>query len=197
MKAQGAETIFTIGHSTWNLAEFVPLLRQVDVTLLVDVRSFPRSRTTPQFNGDTLPHALAADGIGYRHLRALGGRRHHRKGAPASLNVYWRVAAFRNYADYAQADEFGAGLAELLALAHAQPCAIMCAEAVWWRCHRRIITDYLLAHGRRVDHIMGPGQVVKATLTPGARVMGDGALRYLALQDAEANAELLAPRQHG
>jgi uncharacterized protein (DUF488 family) len=187
MKGHAANTIFTIGHSTWTLAEFVPLLEQVDVTLLVDVRSFPRSRATPQFNGDTLPHALAADGISYRHLRALGGRRHHRKGAPASANVYWRVAAFRNYADYAQADEFGAGLDELRALADDQRCAIMCAEAVWWRCHRRIITDYLLADGRRVEHIMRPRQVVEATLTPGARVMGDGTLRYLTLQDAEAN----------
>jgi uncharacterized protein (DUF488 family) len=185
MRAQGTDTIFTIGHSTWTLAEFVPLLRQVDVTLLVDVRSFPRSRTMPQFNGDTLPHSLAADGIGYRHLRALGGRRQHRKGAPASVNAYWRVAAFRNYADYAEAGEFGAGLDELLALAHTQRCAIMCAEAVWWRCHRRIITDYLLADRRRVEHIMGPRQVVEATLTPGARVMGDGTLRYPALEDAE------------
>lgn len=185
MKGERADTIFTIGHSTWTLAEFVPLLKQVDITLLVDVRSSPRSRTTPQFNGDSLPHALAADGIGYRHLRALGGRRHHRKGAPASLNVYWRVAAFQNYADYAETDEFGAGLNELLVLAHTQRCAIMCAEAVWWRCHRRIITDYLLAHGRRVEHIMGPRQVVAATLTPGAQVICDGALRYLMPEDTE------------
>jgi uncharacterized protein (DUF488 family) len=187
MKGHAAKTIFTIGHSTWTLAEFVPLLEQVDVTLLVDVRSFARSRTAPQFNGDTLPHTLAVEGIGYRHLRALGGRRPHRKGAPASANVYWRVAAFRNYADYAQGDEFGAGLDELRALANTQRCAIMCAEAVWWRCHRRIIADYLLAEGVRVEHIMGPRQVVEATLTPGVRVMADGTLRYLTPQDAEGN----------
>ena len=186
MNRQAGDTIFTIGHSTRILAEFVALLRQVDVTLLVDVRSIPRSRTTPQFNGDTLPDSLAADGIGYRHLRALGGRRHHRKDAPPSLNMYWRVAAFRNYADYAETDEFRAGLGALRALARDDRCAITCAEAVWWRCHRRIITDYLLADGTRVEHIMGPGQVVAATLTPGARVMADGTLRYPAPEDAEA-----------
>ncbi|MEX0878790.1 MAG: DUF488 domain-containing protein [Thermoanaerobaculia bacterium] len=184
MNRQG-DTIFTIGHSTRTLAEFVALLRQVDVTLLVDVRSIPRSRTTPQFNGDTLPDSLATDGIGYRHLRALGGRRHHRKGAPPSLNVYWRVEAFRNYADYAATGEFRAGLDALRALARDDRCVIMCAEAVWWRCHRRIITDYLLADGMRVEHIMGPGQVVRATLTPGARVMTDGTLRYPAPENAE------------
>ncbi len=154
------------------------LLWQVDVTLLVDVRSIPRSRTTPQFNAETLPESLAAEGIAYRHLAALGGRRHRRKGAPPSLNAYWRVAAFRSYADYAETPEFRAGLDALRSLAHDTRCAIMCAEAVWWRCHRRIITDYLLAGGMRVEHIMGPDQVVPATLTPGAFVMPDGALRY-------------------
>lgn len=186
MKRLATENIFTIGHSTRTLAEFVALLRQVDVNLLVDVRSLPRSRTTPQFNGDTLPQTLAANGIGYRHLRALGGRRHHSKCAPPSLNVYWRVAAFRNYADYAGTEEFGAALNELSALARNNCCAIMCAEAVWWRCHRRIITDYLLAQGWRVEHIMGPRQVVEAALTPGARVMGDGALRYSTLEHVDA-----------
>jgi len=178
MKLPGGGTIFTIGHSTRTLDEFVALLRQVDITLLVDVRSIPRSRTTPQFNGDTLPGALAEAGIGYRHLRALGGRRHHRKGTPPSLNVYWRVTAFRNYADYAETDEFRAGLRVLRELVRDDRCAIMCAEAVWWRCHRRIITDYLLAGGTHVDHIMGPGQVVAATLTPGAIITAERTLRY-------------------
>lgn len=154
------------------------LLRQVEVTLLVDVRSIPRSRTTPQFNGDTLPDSLSAEGIGYEHLRALGGRRHHRKGAPPSLNPYWQVAAFRNYADYAETAEFRAGLDALSTLARDNRCAIMCAEAVWWRCHRRIIADYLLAGGVRVEHIMGPNQVVPATLTPGAQVTPSGVIRY-------------------
>jgi uncharacterized protein (DUF488 family) len=178
MHQQMGDIIFTIGHSTRTLAEFAALLRQVDVTLLGDVRSIPRSRAMPQFNQDTLPGSLAAEGIGYQHLLALGGRRHHRKGAPPSLNTYWRVAAFRDYADYAETDEFRVGLDALRALARDDRCAIMCAEAVWWRCHRRIITDYLLAGGTRVEHIMGSGKVVPATLTPGARVMADGTLRY-------------------
>ena len=136
------------------------LLRQADVTLLVDVRSIPRSRTNPQFNADTLPGSLAGAGIGYRHLDVLGGRRHRRKGAPMSLNAYWRVAAFRDYADYAETDDFRAGLDALVALARRDRCAIMCAEAVWWRCHRRIITDYLLAGGtkRRAHHGTRPGR---------------------------------------
>jgi uncharacterized protein (DUF488 family) len=176
-------TIFTIGHSTRTLPEFVALLRQVDVTLVVDVRSFPRSRTTPQFNGDTLGGALAEMGIGYRHLRALGGRRHRRKGAPPSLNTYWRVLAFRNYADYAETEEFRVGLRELRELAHDHRCAIMCAEAVWWRCHRRIIADYLLAAGMHVEHIMGLGQVITATLTPGAVILAGAAIRYPAAEE--------------
>ncbi len=188
MNHQPGNTIFTIGHSTRTLAEFVALLRQVDVTLLVDVRSIPRSRTTPQFNGDTLPGSLAADGIGYRHLPALGGRRHHRKSNPPSRNLYWRVLAFRNYADYAETDEFRVGLDALRALARDDRCAIMCAEAVWWRCHRRIIADYLLAGGTRVEHIMGPGQVIPATLTPGLRVLAGGTVRYPAPEDAELSA---------
>jgi uncharacterized protein (DUF488 family) len=173
-------TIFTIGHSTRTLPEFVALLRQVDVSLVVDVRSIPRSRTNPQFNADRLPGSLAAEGIGYRLLSALGGRRHHRKGAPPSLNTYWRVAAFRAYADHAETGEWRAGLDELRALARRDRCAVMCAEAVWWRCHRRIIADYLLSGGVQVAHIMGPGQVVPATLTPGVQVLADGTLRYAA-----------------
>ena len=182
MPSSIAGAVFTIGHSTRTLAEFVALLRQVDVTLLVDVRSFPRSRTTPQFNGDTLPVALAEQGMRYRHLRTLGGRRHHRKGTPPSLNTYWRVLAFRNYADYAETDEFREGLRALRQLARDDRCAIMCAEAVWWRCHRRIITDYLLAAGMHVEHIMGLGQVVAATLTPGAVIMADAVIRYPAAE---------------
>ena len=177
-------TIFTIGHSTRTLDECVALLRQVDVDLLVDVRSIPRSRAMPQFNIDTLPDALAAAGIGYLHLVALGGRRHHRKGAPPSTNVFWRVLAFRNYADYAETDTFRAGLQELLAIARTHRCAIMCAEAVWWRCHRRIVADYLMARGVPVQHIMGPGKVTPATLTPGAVVLADGTLRYPASDEA-------------
>jgi len=185
MTRPAGDPIFTIGHSTRTLAELVSLLRQADVTMLVDVRSIPRSRTTPQFNQDAMPPALAADGIGYQHLGALGGRRHHPKGAPPSVNTFWRVAAFRDYADYADTAAFRTGLDALRALAHTDRCAIMCAEAVWWRCHRRIIADYLLAGGARVEHIMGPGKVVPATLTPGARIFPDGTLRYPAADGGE------------
>lgn len=176
-------TTFTIGHSTRTIAEFVALLRQVDVNFVVDVRSIPRSRAMPQFNIDTLPDSLAVHNIDYRHLRTLGGRRHHPKGAPPSTNTFWRVAAFRNYADYAATDAFQGGLNELLTLADVHRCAIMCAEAVWWRCHRRIITDYLLIREVRVQHIMGLGQVTPATLTPEAIVLADGTLRYPAPND--------------
>src|SRR5439155_4549131 len=128
------------------------------VELLVDIRSVPRSRANPQFNGDALPEPLAAAGIGYLHLKALGGLRHHPKGAPQSPNTLWQSEPFRNYADYAMTPAFDAGLADLMALAGKQCCAIMCAEAVWWRCHRRIVADYLLARGVAVWHIMGRGR---------------------------------------
>lgn len=146
--------------------------------LVVDVRSIPRSRANPQFNTDVLPGFLAAEAIAYRWLPALGGRRHHPKGAPPSANTFWRVTSFRNYADYAETDAFRTGLDELLALARHHRCAIMCAEAVWWRCHRRIIADYLLVRGIPVAHIMGLGQVTPASLTASAVVLADGTLCY-------------------
>ena len=180
-------TIFTIGHSTRTIAEFVALLQKVGVNLLVDVRSIPRSRTNPQFNADALPDALAEAGIRYRQLAALGGLRHRKKGAMPSPNTLWRVAAFRNYADYAATEAFRIGLDELRALARDNCCAIMCAEAVWWRCHRRIIADYLLANGVPVAHIMGQNKVDAATLTPGARMLPNGTLVYPAAE-AEAKA---------
>jgi uncharacterized protein (DUF488 family) len=170
--------IYTVGHSTRSTAELVALLRQAGVELLVDVRTVPRSRTNPQFNADTLPQALDAAGIGYRHIAALGGLRHRLKDAPPSPNVLWRSDPFRNYADYAMTQPFREGRAELRDLADAQVCAIMCAEAVWWRCHRRIVSDYLLAGGVAVEHIMGPGKIEPARLTPGARPQPDGTILY-------------------
>ena len=169
---------FTIGHSTRTVAELVALLREAGCDLVADVRTVPRSRANPQFNADSLPDRLAEAGIGYRHLTRLGGLRGRRKGAPASPNGFWENASFRNYADHAMTPEFRDGLAELRALGDHQTCAIMCAEAVWWRCHRRIITDYLLAEGQPVRHILGPGHIDPATMTPGALVQGDGAIRY-------------------
>jgi uncharacterized protein (DUF488 family) len=176
--ATDVNPVYTIGHSTRTIPEFVALLRQVDIDFLVDVRSIPRSRTNPQFNLDVLPGTLALEGLGYEHIRALGGRRHHAKGLPPSANTFWRVAAFRNYADYAESEDFRAGLDELIALASTHKCAIMCAEAVWWRCHRRIIADYLLAHGVPTAHIMGIGTVPSAELTSTVIIENDGRLRY-------------------
>lgn len=174
-------TLFTIGHSTHPIGEFIALLQEAGVGRIVDVRSIPRSRTNPQFNGDALSESLAAAGIGYTHLLALGGRRGRRRDAAPSPNQLWRNQAFRNYADYAMSDAFRAGLEELKSLAASgECCAIMCAEAVWWRCHRRIISDYLLADGVAVIHIMGPGKLDPATLTPGARRLPDGKLLYAA-----------------
>ena len=169
-----------MGHSTHPIEEFLALLRQADIGLVVDVRAFPRSRTNPQFNIDTLPESLAAVGIGYEHLRALGGRRHHKADAPPSPNTLWRNQSFRNYADYAATDEFRAALAELRSLIPERRCAIMCSEAVWWRCHRRIIADYLLAAGVSVGHIMGLHSIQPAKITPGARPLPDGTLLYSA-----------------
>ncbi len=164
-----AQPIFTIGHSTHPLEEFIALLQTHHVTLLADVRTIPRSRHNPQFNRETLPAALAAVGIGYQHLTALGGlRRTH----PDSPNTAWRNASFRGFADYMQTPEFAAGLAELLELAESQRVAIMCAEAVPWRCHRSLIADALLARGVSVEEILSTGRTQPHRLTPFGRVEG-------------------------
>jgi uncharacterized protein (DUF488 family) len=173
-----ANPIFTIGHATRSVGELVALLRENGVDRLVDVRSVPRSRANPQFNTDALPEPLVAAGVGYVHLKTLGGLRHHPKGAPLSPNTLWRNDAFRNYADYAMTPAFHAGLEELCEMARQHRCAVMCAEAVWWRCHRRIVADYLLARGVEVRHILGPGRADPASLTPGAQRLPDGAILY-------------------
>jgi uncharacterized protein (DUF488 family) len=171
-------TIFTIGHSTRTLSEFTGLLREAQIGLLVDVRSIPRSRTNPQFNKDVLPVSLAAERINYIHLSALGGLRHKRNAEAPSGNRLWRNVSFRNYADYAETEAFRGGLDELEARAQEKRCAIMCAEAVWWRCHRRIIADYLITRGYPVAHIMGAGKIDPARVTPGAIVLPEGTLLY-------------------
>jgi len=170
--------ICTIGHSTRTVAELVSLLREFGCDLLVDIRTVPRSRTNPQFNADSLPDALAADGIGYRHIAQLGGLRGRRRGETASPNTFWENDSFRNYADHAMTPAFREGLAELRDLAARHACAIMCAEAVWWRCHRRIVADYLLAAGDTVLHIMGPGRIEPARITQAATRSPDGSLCY-------------------
>lgn len=161
--------IFSIGHSTRTLEEFISLLRENGVTMLADVRTVPRSRHNPQFNRDTFPGALAAAGIGYRHLASLGGLRHT---TAASVNTGWRNTSFRGYADYMQTDGFVAGLNELLNLMRKDTVAMMCAEAVPWRCHRSLIGDALLVRGIPVEDIMGPEHLQLHHLTPFAHVDG-------------------------
>lgn len=161
--------IFTIGHSTRPLEEFIELLREHGVTLVADVRTVPRSRYNPQYNRDTLPASLAPADIGYRHLPALGGLRHT---TADSVNMGWRNKSFRGYADYMQTPAFDDGLAQLLDLARHDTIAIMCAEAVPWRCHRSLIADALAARGIGAEDIIGPGHAQPHHMTPFAHVDG-------------------------
>jgi uncharacterized protein (DUF488 family) len=163
---------YTIGHSTHELGQFIELLRGAGVRCVADVRTMPRSRTNPQFNTDVLPAALAAHGIGYEHVAALGGLRSRQRSVAEDTNAYWDNASFHNYADYAMSEAFAAGLARLRELAAQAPTALMCAEALWWRCHRRIIADYLIAGGEPVIHILADGSLMEARLTPAARRAG-------------------------
>jgi uncharacterized protein (DUF488 family) len=172
-----APTIFSVGHSTRSIDEFLAILQEADVSRIADVRAFPRSRRHPQFNGDELGRSLSEIGADYRHLPLLGGRRSARK-VGGSRNTLWRVEAFRNYADYAETPAFADALAELERLARERPTAYMCAEAVWWRCHRRLITDYLLARRWHVVHLLAPGHREAGSLTPGAVVHEDGTIEY-------------------
>ncbi|MET8616959.1 DUF488 family protein [Streptomyces albidoflavus] len=167
--------IHTLGHSTREFDEVVRMLRAHDVTLLADVRRFPSSRKHPQWNQEAVTGALPP-GIGYRWLPRLGGRRHTPKGVP-SENGAWRVKAFRDYADHMAGEEFAEGLDEVLDLAARERVALMCSEAVPWRCHRRLITDALLVAGAEVEHILSETSVRPATLSEHARVT-DGRLTY-------------------
>jgi len=162
--------VLTIGHSTHPIDEFIGILRAHSVELLVDVRTVPRSRHNPQFNRDALPAALEAVGIRYAHLPGLGGLRRARRD---SVNTGWRNASFRGFADYMQTPEFRAALAELIELAGERRVAIMCSEAVPWRCHRSLISDALLVRGIPVEHIMSAAGPKPHALTPFARVDGD------------------------
>jgi uncharacterized protein (DUF488 family) len=178
-------TFYTIGHSTRSLDDFVALLRSAGVTLVVDVRTVPRSRTNPQYNREALAPGLAAHQIGYEHIAELGGLRGRQCGAAPGTNAFWQNESFHNYADYAASESFRRGLSRLRELGHRRTCAIMCAETLWWRCHRRIIADYLLAAHETVFHIIGPGQIVRAGMTKAARPDGAGTLIYPA--EAEHN----------
>ena len=171
-------TIFTIGHSTRDLAAFIAALKAAGVDSVADIRRFPMSRRHPQFNRDNLAPALAEAGIAYRHFPALGGRRGVRADGKPSPHTLWREKAFRNFADYAETPEFRDAFAALLLQAKAGSPAIMCAEAVWWRCHRRIVTDYLLTAGLPVEHIFDEKKREAAKLTPGASPRPDGTILY-------------------
>ncbi|WIY53050.1 DUF488 domain-containing protein [Devosia sp. YIM 151766] len=171
----------TIGHSSRTLDEFMDMLRAARIDLLIDVRAFPRSRTNPVFNIDSLPAELARFQIGYRHFAALGGRRPRQPGIEDHLNAMWRVRSFHNYADYALGPEFVAAFSDMVNLGRHHRLALMCSEAVWWRCHRRIITDYLLSNGFEVDHLLAIGHSDPAALTPGAQRTRDGKLIYPAI----------------
>ncbi|ARP76823.1 DUF488 domain-containing protein [Bordetella genomosp. 6] len=168
----------TIGHSNLGLEAFVGLLEAAGIELLVDIRTVPRSRANPQFNQDALPASLDGRGIAYEHLAALGGLRPRSRTVPREVNGYWDNDSFHNYADYALSQAFHAGLDHLVARGRALRSAVMCSEAVWWRCHRRIVADHLLARGETVLHIMAAGRIEPASLTPGARVRPDGMVVY-------------------
>jgi uncharacterized protein (DUF488 family) len=169
--------IYTVGHSTRPLDIFIELLKQHAIDHLADIRSFPGSRRFPHFGREVLSTELAKHGIGYTWLKELGGRRKPSGNGP-SPNGGWRLPAFRNYADYMATESFAAGIQTLLVSAAHTTTAIMCAEAVYWRCHRRLVSDYLLAHGVEVLHIMDASHVRPHVLTSGAVITEDKRVIY-------------------
>ncbi|MEP6897970.1 MAG: DUF488 domain-containing protein [Rhodanobacter sp.] len=172
--ANDPHTIWTIGHSTRTLEEFLGLLTAHRIEAIADVRSFPGSRRYPHFARDALAETLPADGITYRWLPGLGGRRKVRPGSP---NTAWRNASFQAYADHLDSTEFAEGLDELMALAAVGRTALMCAEAVWWRCHRSLISDVLKLHGIEVIHIIDARHSTTHPYTSASRIV-DGRLNY-------------------
>ena len=167
--------IWTIGHSTRAIDEFISLLEENEIKLLLDVRAWPGSKRYPQFNKDALRDSLDAHWIRYEHFPELGGKR---RSKPDSRNTAWRNVSFRGYADYMETEQFQKGIERLLDVAaEAGPTAIMCAEAVWWRCHRSLIADYLKARGVEAIHILGPNKVEPHPYTSAAHIV-DGTLSY-------------------
>ena len=167
-------SLWTIGHSTLSIEEFINRLKSFEIQLLGDVRSFPGSRRYPHFNKEKLNASLADTGIHYEHFPELGGRRRAR---PDSLNIAWRNESFRGYADYMETKEFREGIERLLEIASANRTAIMCSEAVWWRCHRSLISDYLKVKGIEVNHIMSVGKAEPHPFTSAAGIV-NGELSY-------------------
>lgn len=169
-----SKIIYTIGHSTRTLDEFMALLYGFHIELLVDVRHFPGSRKFPHFNKPELSNALAQVDIGYIHIESLGGRR---KADPDSKNSAWRHPAFRGYADYMETETFLLGMTQLIKLANIRRTVFMCSEAVWWRCHRSMISDMLKADAWQVLHIMSAGKATEHPFTAPAKVI-NGELTY-------------------
>ena len=178
-----ARTIWTIGHSTRSSQEFIDLLQGPGIQTLIDVRSFPGSRRYPHFNKENLENALAAAGIDYVHMPELGGRR---KAKPDSLNMAWRNESFRGYADYMETAPFREGIERLVEMGAEKRVAIMCSEAVWWRCHRSMIADYLRAKGIKVLHIISEGKTEEHPFTSAARIVNDE-LSYRGVFDTAAD----------
>ena len=172
--------VYTIGHSTREFPDFLRLLETQGIRRVVDVRGYPASRRHPQYARAALEQALAAAGITYTHEQDLGGRRQPR---PDSPSTGWRSRSFRGYADYMDTDAFQAALGRLIALAGQSPTAVLCAEAVPWRCHRQLIADALLARGHDVGHILSLDRVDAHRLTPFARIESDGRVRYPAIPE--------------
>jgi uncharacterized protein (DUF488 family) len=169
-----APQIYTIGHSIHPAEQFLALLRAHEVRQVADIRTVPQSRRHPQFNREALDAYLHAHGIGYRHFPALGGLRRPR---PDSVNTGWRHPSFRGYADHMETAEFSAGVEALLAFAEAARTAVMCAEAVWWQCHRQLLSDALLAHGVAVRHILSAAEPKPHRLSDFAR-LNNGRVSY-------------------
>jgi len=174
---EGNNTIWTIGHSTHPFEEFVAMLDSFHIELVADIRSFPSSRKFPQYNKEALEIYLPQNNIEYLHLKNLGGRR---KVKPDSKNTEWRHAAFRGYADYMETDAFKEGITELEKIALKQRTAYMCSEAVWWRCHRSMVSDYLKVRGWKVMHIMSIGRDEEHPYTGPAKIV-NGELSYQAI----------------
>ena len=175
MKTNQSKTVWTIGHSTHSLNELVAMLHSFNIETVVDIRSYPGSRKFPQFNKEALEVSLPENNIEYLHLKKLGGRR---KVNPESKNTTWRHAAFRGYADYMESESFAEGIKELIVIALEKRTAYMCSEAVWWRCHRSMVSDYLKAHDWDVQHIMGVNKASEHPYTQPARIVA-GELTYL------------------
>jgi len=170
MKIQGKHTIYTIGHSSHSLDDFIGMLQSFGIRNLIDIRRFPGSRKYPQFNKAHLAEELEKTGIYYQHMEDLGGRR---KARVNSINSNWHNDSFRGYADYMETEDFEKAIAALETIALKQPTAYMCSEAVWWRCHRSMVSDYLKAKGWTVLHIMAAGKADEHPYTSPARVVGD------------------------